>query len=521
MGCIPRIKLIPINETRVKVLESANIIAGYVIKLFIVYLTHPLNIRGKGKDSHPESVTTLPYIVAVAIVNVFWGLVYMLPIVFTGIQRSSPMAKFRLLCYSSIFYCAGLGLLVLSSSKEGMKKPAAFYASLLFLATGIAGQATTRESFEKKQKEDGYLVCGVFTRCLLNVCGFLGVQMAGTMIAFIHSWPIKYGIAAAYMVAASLVFSTGICCCRYNYEEIQESNPLKILVPTRIQSRLPSCLRDGEEDESTTRSKAEKSKDVEITVHLIPMFLTFIMCGVVCSTAYTTLLAQAANLNNSRLLSFLLFFYSVGKAVGTLCAKVVSWFLSSDKMKSKQRFAPTFGIGFAMFFSVLTTIIAATVEAKMQKKRGSLSMWWLLPQSVFVGVLDGIYQASINSFFVDGLSSTRKEDILIFAKALFGAGFMGNALLVFILSRTTKWIPEKDLGSSTSGLELEKYYWLLVVLSGINLVVYILIAICFNHKYHLTASSPSGVNKPSQAIEESEPDQQKTDSNRARNALAL
>ncbi|GAB4855231.1 hypothetical protein Ancab_039755 [Ancistrocladus abbreviatus] len=388
------------------------------------------------------------------------------------------------------------------------------------------------------------------TRCLLNVGAFLGVQMAGTVIGLIHSWPIKYGIAAAYMVAALLVFSTGICCCRYNYEEVQESNPLKslinfvvglfsigvaiikclcttmiqIFVPSCIRSRLPSCLGDGEEEESTTRSEAEKLKDAEITAHLIPMFLTFIMCGVVCSTAYTTLLAQAANLNNHSLLSFLLFFYSVGKAVGTLCSKVVSWFLRSDKMKSKQRFAPTFGIGFAMFFSVLTTIIAAMVEAKMQV---SLSMWWLLPQSVFVGALDGTYQVSINSFFVEGLSSTRKKDVLIFAKAVFGAGFMGNALLVFILSRTTKWIPENELGSSTSGSELEKYYWLLVGLSGINLVVYILIAIWFNHNYQLTASSSSsssslsGPNKPSEAIEESEPDQQETDFNRARNALAL
>ncbi|GAB4854945.1 hypothetical protein Ancab_023534 [Ancistrocladus abbreviatus] len=118
MGCIPGIKLIPIDETRVKVLESANIIAGYVIKLFIVYLTHPWNVRGKRKDSRPEGVTTLPYIVAVAIVNVFWGLVYMLPIVFTGIQRASPMAKFRLLYYSSLSCCAVIFCLSLFSNNN-------------------------------------------------------------------------------------------------------------------------------------------------------------------------------------------------------------------------------------------------------------------------------------------------------------------------------------------------------------------------------------------------------------------
>ncbi|GAB4855234.1 hypothetical protein Ancab_039756 [Ancistrocladus abbreviatus] len=115
-------------------------------------------------------------------------------------------------------------------------------------------------------------------------------------------------------------------------------------------------------------------------------------------------------------------------------------------------------------------------------------MWWLLPQSVFVGVVDGVYQVSINSFFVDGLSSTRKEDI---AKAVFRVKFMGNALLVFILSQTTQWIPKNDLGSSISGSELGKYCWLLAILSSIKLVVYILIAIWYNHMYHQTTSSSS------------------------------
>ncbi|GAB4855232.1 hypothetical protein Ancab_023856 [Ancistrocladus abbreviatus] len=550
MECIPKITKFMINKTRVKVLECADIIAGYVIKLFIVYLTQPWYVGGKSKNSTP--VTTLPYIVAAAFVNVFWGLVYMLPIVFSHIQRASPMAEFNLLCCSSLSYCAGLGLLLLSSSKEGMKKPAAFYVSLPLLAAGIAGQVTARESFEEKLRLAGQAtksvekkprvagqattresdeekarahcnsMCNKCEECChkvvavvvtygLKVGAFLVVQMGGTMIAYIHSWQIKYGIAAACMVAALLVFLTGICCCEYENGEAQESNPLKSqinFVPS-LSACFPSCCGDGEEEKSTTRSETQKDKDAEITVHLTPMFLTFIMCGVVCSTAYTTLLAQAATLKNRASLSFLLFFYSVGKAVVTLCYEAVCWFLRSDKTKSKQRFAPTFGIGFAMLFSVLTSIVAATVEAKMQE---SLSMWWLLPQSVFVGVLDGIYQVSIKSFFVDGLSSTRKEDISIFAKAVFGAGFMGNALLVFILSRTAKWIPGTTKwitnGSSTSGSELEKYYWLLAVLSGIALTVYILIAIWFNHKHRLTASSsssspsPSVVNKPSQAIEE-------------------
>ncbi|GAB4855243.1 hypothetical protein Ancab_039759 [Ancistrocladus abbreviatus] len=49
----------------------------------------------------------------------------------------------------------GLGLLLMSSSKDGMKKLAAFYVSLSLLATGIAGRATMRESFEEKLRVAG------------------------------------------------------------------------------------------------------------------------------------------------------------------------------------------------------------------------------------------------------------------------------------------------------------------------------------------------------------------------------
>ncbi|GAB4854944.1 hypothetical protein Ancab_023533 [Ancistrocladus abbreviatus] len=512
MGCLPGIKLIPINEMRVKGLESADIIAGYVIKLLIVYLTIPESIGLGWEKASPADVTTLSYARAAAYVNVFWGVVYILPIVLSRIQMASPKAEFHLLCYSNALYCAGLGLLFKSSSKEGMKKPAAFYASLLFLAIGIAGQSTTRESFEKKQKAASYLVCGMFTRCLLQVIAFLGVQMAGTMIDLIPSWRIKYSydevhgsllesifnlVKALFSIAVAIIK----CLC---------TTLIKICVPSCIRNMLPSCLSGGEEDESSRRSEAEKRKDAEITLHLIPMFMTFIMCGVVCSTAYTTLLVQAASMKHSTFLAFLLFFYSVGKATGTLCTNIVNCSVClQDIWKTKQRFAPTFGIGLAMFFSILTTITAAKVEARRQKNPGLLSMWWLLPQSVFVGVLDGIYQVSINNFFVNGLSSTRKKDIPIFAKAVFGAGFIGNVVLVYILSKTTQWMPKDDPGLGISGSQLDKYYWLLAILSCINLAIYVLIAIWFNHKYDVTtsSSSPSTHDQLMQAIEHVKPEQ--------------
>ncbi|GMH30952.1 hypothetical protein Nepgr_032795 [Nepenthes gracilis] len=118
------------------------------------------------------------------------------------------------------------------------------------------------------------------------------------------------------------------------------------------------------------------------------------------------------------------------------------------------------------------------VETKRRKDK-SMTIWWLLPQSVLVGGLDGIYEDSIHNLFVDGLSTSREKKIPIFANAVFGAGIMGNALLVFIVSKASKDLIPKDLNSGY----LTKYYWLLTVLSALNLLAYLFIAIWFAHEF--------------------------------------
>ncbi|GMH30948.1 hypothetical protein Nepgr_032791 [Nepenthes gracilis] len=242
-------------------------------------------------------------------------------------------------------------------------------------------------------------------------------------------------------------------------------------------------------------SRQKGTKENVITVHFIPMFMTFIICGVVCSTGYTFFLAQADTLNSKKLVSFLVFFYNVGKLIGGLFSKITNWLPKSDT-HNRRRFAPSFGIGLAMLLTVLTTITAALVETKRRNDK-SMTIWWLLPQSVLVGGLDGIYEDSIHNLFVDGLSTSRKKKIPIFANAVFGAGIMGNALLVFIVSKASKDLIPKDLNSGY----LTKYYWLLTVLSALNLLAYLFIAIWFAHEFFSAKPTPAVKQGPGESTQ--------------------
>ncbi|GMH30950.1 hypothetical protein Nepgr_032793 [Nepenthes gracilis] len=204
-------QMFPINEMRVKAIQSADIIAGYVISLLIVYLT------GNDDSSSSSNAIKLHYIKAAAVVNVFNGVVYMLPAGFSHLAEASVMAEFRILSFSSISYCMGLGLLVVAGSSDGMQNPAAFYIGLIFVAVGMAGQSTMAESFLEKQRGD--LICGTCMRFILNVSAYLIVNMVGTLFQyFISNWKIKYAIATIFMVVATLIFLSGVCCCIYEYQ---------------------------------------------------------------------------------------------------------------------------------------------------------------------------------------------------------------------------------------------------------------------------------------------------------------
>ncbi|GMH30951.1 hypothetical protein Nepgr_032794 [Nepenthes gracilis] len=63
---------------------------------------------------------------------------------------------------------------------------------------------------------------------------------------------------------------------------------------------------------------------------------------------------------------------------------------------------------------------------------------------------------------------------------------MGNALLVFIVSKATKDLIPEDLNSGY----LTKYYWLLTVLSALNLLAYLFIAIWLAHEFLSAEPTP-------------------------------
>jgi peptide/histidine transporter 3/4 len=289
------------------------------------------------------------------------------------------------------------------------------------------------------------------------------------------------------------VFSKMICKCRY-------LDKAAIIVPTQTvehqeQNRWKLC-------------RVTEVEETKIFIRMIPMWMTFTMCGVVSSIGETYFLEQANNMNRKvgKLkvpLTMLPIFYKIAKStLAKLYMKVAEKFTEKG---SEKYAAPTGNIA-AMLFSILCCITAAKVETMrldVIKSHGILdkpdekipmSMFWLLPQFLLLGALNGISGKSIPGFFTGQVPASMRPLMEIFTWVAFGAGTVGSVLSVHVVGKVS------ELGGKPSWFQdtlnkshLDNYYWTLTVLSSVNLVLHILVAIWYPYQ-----DSPQDIVDPNQ-----------------------
>ena len=224
---------------------------------------------------------------------------------------------------------------------------------------------------------------------------------------------------------------------------------------------------------------------------MIPMWMTFIMCGVVISIGNTYFLEQATDMNRKvgKLkvpLPILKFFYDLVKD------HFKGLYVKVTKKVIPGKYVPPYGIIVAMLFSILCCITAAEVETRRldviqrhglldkpndSTKKIPMSMFWLLPQFLLLGAVDGMSNFSIDQFFTNQAPASMSRYLKLFSHGVIGAGTVGSVLSVYVVGKVSErggrpnWFQE-TLNKS----RLDNYYWTLTVLSAINLILYVLVA---------------------------------------------
>ncbi|KAK4767974.1 hypothetical protein SAY87_003115 [Trapa incisa] len=163
-------------------------------------------------------------------------------------------------------------------------------------------------------------------------------------------------------------------------------------------------------------------------------------------------------------------------------------------------------MGIGMFLSVIAMVIAANIETKRLEmdwqvsredddedtapyEASSLSIFWLLPQYILLGVSDVFTVVGMQEFFYSEVPVRMRTMGFALYTSVFGVGSFLSAVMISIIESFTRghsWFSD-DMNKA----RLDRFYWLLTVVSALNLLVYM--ALCKFYKI------------PSSSIEEDSP----------------
>ncbi|KAE9597705.1 hypothetical protein Lal_00041505 [Lupinus albus] len=256
--------------------------------------------------------------------------------------------------------------------------------------------------------------------------------------------------------------------------------------------------------DSNTNSEVNKEKkwylstltdveEVKLVIRMLPIWATTIMFWSVYAQMTTFSVSQATTMNRH-----------IGKSFQIPAASLTVFFVGSilltvpiyDRvivpitrkvLKNPQGLTPLQRIGLGLVFSIFAMVAAALTEIKrlnVAKSHGlthdpnakiPMSVFWLIPQFFFVGSGEAfIYIGQLDFFLRECPKGMKTMSTGLFLSTL-SLGFFISSMLVTIVNKVNghnkPWIAD-NLNEG----RLYNFYWLLALLSAINVVIYFFFA---------------------------------------------
>lgn len=153
-------------------------------------------------------------------------------------------------------------------------------------------------------------------------------------------------------------------------------------------------------------------------------------------------------------------------------------------------------MGVGMFLSVIAMIIAAVVETKrleisretgvQESETVPLSIFWLLPQYVLLGISDIFTVVGMQEFFYNEVPVRMRTMGFALYTSVFGVGSFLSALMISVIEAFTSsggrhsWFSD-DMRED----RLDKLYWLLAIASALSLLFYAICCKCYKSRIEL------------------------------------
>ncbi|XP_047983532.1 protein NRT1/ PTR FAMILY 5.5-like [Salvia hispanica] len=515
---------------RISALLWADVLVAYALFVMQNYLT---------------DVWGLSLIHAALILNIWNGVYRILPLFFLYLV-DKYLGHLKLLVFTSLAYAAGITMVAVSTPPlanasgtckryepecVGHAQKGILIAGLALIAVGVAGNLVSLLPYLnwKKKIDETSSGRGVDVYQVAGLIGVVVVPIVGAIaLPYIRPPTLKFGIPAICTVVGTFLFLTGFS--KYTDDDPSRNSPLfnvfrvfvaaslKIfrsypdsnedyhgheigkteLTPTRCLRGLhkAAIILPGEvppTGKSWTLCTVAQVEEAKIAVRMLPMLMTFIVCGVVAAIGDTYFVEQAGKLNRNigRLTLPIQVLLLVRRSTKDWLGREVKKFL--EKFKTGR--APSYGIAAGMVCSILCCISAALVEQKRLKvvirnglldqpdEQIKMSIYWLVFQFILLGGLEAFLDNSVSVYYRDQSPGSVENYLVNFIRGVTGLGYMCSALSVYVVGKIsekggrTNWFQH-----SLNRSRLDRYYWVLAGLSLLNLVVFVFVASFYRYK---------------------------------------
>ncbi|XP_028776224.1 protein NRT1/ PTR FAMILY 5.6-like [Neltuma alba] len=409
-----------------------------------------------------------------------------------------------------------------------------FFLALYCISLGTGGYKPCLESFgadqfdddhsEERKKKMSYFNWWNFSLCFALLLGV-------TVVVYVQDY-VSWGLASLgltiLMAVTIIAFYVGKPFYRFRSSEGNTLTPILQVVVAAIRKRNLPCpsnpslfyevpksqgrllrhtnrlrcldkaaiIEDRNEDQGdinpwrlTTLTRVEETK---LIVSMIPIWLTSLTNGLCIAQSTTLFVKQADSMKLNITHSFKIPPASLAAAgaVGTLISvpiydRIIVPFLRRVR-KNERGISILQRIGIGLAFSVVVMVVAALVEKERLGKAMSgnekMSVFWLVPQYLLLGVGDSFSLVGLQEYFYDQVpDSMRSLGIALFLSVI-GMGSFLSSFLIIIVDHVTGKNGKSWIGKDINMSRLDYFYWLLAVLGALNLCGFVLLARRYTYK---------------------------------------
>ncbi|KAK7406245.1 hypothetical protein VNO78_07868 [Psophocarpus tetragonolobus] len=240
-------------------------------------------------------------------------------------------------------------------------------------------------------------------------------------------------------------------------------------------------------------------EEVKLILRMLPIWATTIMFWTIHAQMTTFSVSQATTMDRHIVKTFEIPAASMTVfLIGTILLTVPFYDrfivpVAKKVLKNPHGFTPLQRIGVGLVFSVVSMVVGALIEIKRLRYAQShglvdkpeakipMTVFWLIPQNFFVGAGEAfMYMGQLDFFLRECPKGMKTMSTGLFLSTL-SLGFFFSTLLVSIVNKMTAhgrpW-----LADNLNQGRLYDFYWLLAILSAINVMLYLVCAKWYVYK---------------------------------------